>query len=601
MGFVYIIYLAANQDCDDKNSVRAEQEMKDIMENKVPPDDGKNPHQDKTIQKDNVQNEEEIDLDLNDPELANAALKLQAGFRGRFKNRVKKPIKAENEKSGNDIEVKGEGNVNVKGQSEICSNKQTVDVEKVTEIGIKTTDVEKNTDTEKETEKDKVQNKEEIDLDLNDPELANAALKLQAGFRGRFKNRFKKPDKSDDGNSESNIELKDGDNMAVKTQANIEVKGQGEMSSDMGKDEAKKGMDTKLKVEKKENSEEIDLDLNDPELANAALKLQAGFRGRFKNRMVKKSVKVEDEKDGNNSAAPGLTEIRSAVDDKQNENEEVDLDLNDPDLATAALKIQSGFRGRLKNRTKNAVKAVDESNKSSTEDSSQSITTTDSNLNTGIQAQVITSTENVKLIEQNTENSNKSDKVANCEEVDLDLNDPELAAAAKKLQAGFRGRFGKKAKLSVGSDKKDNVTNTEPEHTKSEVKVQNESQPTDTEIIDLDLNDPELANAASKLQAGFRGRFKNRAKKPGNNDAKGPAEVKDQIQVDKVVKDLEPNAKVDNTVKGCNLEQTDEVDLDLNDPDLATAALKIQAGFRGRFRNKTQKSGKVCINQACMN
>jgi len=41
------------------------------------------------------------------------------------------------------------------------------------------------TKTEEETE-EKTEDKEEVDLDLNDPELAQAALKIQSGFRGHL-------------------------------------------------------------------------------------------------------------------------------------------------------------------------------------------------------------------------------------------------------------------------------------------------------------------------------------------------------------------------------------------------------------------------------
>ncbi|XP_041373827.1 nipped-B-like protein B [Gigantopelta aegis] len=462
---------------------------------------------------DKKEKSDEIDLDLNDPELASAALKLQAGFRGRFKNKVKKPVKVEDEK--------GEGNTEVTGQTEMRSDVHKVD--------------------------DRKEKCEEIDLDLNDPELASAALKLQAGFRGRFKNRVKKPVKEDE-----------------KGEANREVKGQTEMMSDVP-----------IVDDKKEKSEEIDLDLNDPELASAALKLQAGFRGRFKNR-VKKPVK-EDEKGVGNREVKGQTEMMydvPIVDEKKEKSEEIDLDLNDPDLASAALKLQAGFRGRFKNRVKKPVKE-DEKGEGNREVKSQTEMMSD-----------------VPIVDEKKEKS---------EEIDLDLNDPELAKTALKLQAGFRGRFSNKSKKPVIHDKKDEVTNSQTEHVEKEVKVQGDTKPSKTEDIDLDLNDPELANAALKLQAGFRGRFKNRAKKPVKDDAKGSIQNKGQTFVeDKAMTDVEAKTKVDNTVKVGYVEQTNEVDLDLNDPDLATAALKIQAGFRGRLKNKTQKSVQVCMNKtAC--
>ena len=72
------------------------------------------------------------------------------------------------------------------------------------------------------------------------------------------------------------------------------------------------------------------------------------------------------------------------------------------------------------------------------------------------------------------------------EEIDIDLNDPEVAASAAKIQAGFRG---KKARAEVSQLKK------EKQEGVKEV----------DEEIDIDLNDPEVAASAEKIQAGFRG------------------------------------------------------------------------------------------------
>ncbi|XP_068239230.1 uncharacterized protein [Palaemon carinicauda] len=83
---------------------------------------------------------------------------------------------------------------------------------------------------------------------------------------------------------------------------------------------------------------------------------------------------------------------------------------------------------------------------------------------------------------------------------------------------------------------------------------------------DIDLNDPEVQKAATKIQAGFRG-LKAR-KEIKEQTATGPEEVNDDI-----------------------------ADIDLTDPDLADAALKIQAGFRGAKARKNMKKEDEKLNE----
>lgn len=86
-----------------------------------------------------------------------------------------------------------------------------------------------------------------------------------------------------------------------------------------------------------------DIDLNDPELSRAASKIQAQFRG-FKIGGKKKSPEKEEEvKQKETEEPPAATEegqTQSAEDD-----ELADIDLTDPELEKAALKIQSTFKG----------------------------------------------------------------------------------------------------------------------------------------------------------------------------------------------------------------------------------------------------------------
>merc|ERR1711997_1056021 len=77
----------------------------------------------------------------------------------------------------------------------------------------------------------------------------------------------------------------------------------------------------------KENviEEEIDIDLDDPEVGDAALKIQAGFKGHQARKQVKEMKETNDNK----------------KEAEEEEEEEIDIDLDDPEVGEAALKIQA--------------------------------------------------------------------------------------------------------------------------------------------------------------------------------------------------------------------------------------------------------------------
>ncbi|KAL1444185.1 hypothetical protein MTO96_045634, partial [Rhipicephalus appendiculatus] len=82
-----------------------------------------------------------------------------------------------------------------------------------------------------------------------------------------------------------------------------------------------------------------DIDLSDPSLNQAASKIQATFRGH----RVRKSPQHQPKEHGDQQEG----EARDQADDASKElpDELKDMDLNDPDLAKAAVKIQATFRG----------------------------------------------------------------------------------------------------------------------------------------------------------------------------------------------------------------------------------------------------------------
>ena len=70
----------------------------------------------------------------------------------------------------------------------------------------------------------------------------------------------------------------------------------------------------------------VDIDLNDPDVENAATKIQAGFRGHKTRKEMQKNKGAE------------------VIESDKTENEDIDIDLDDPEVAAAATKIQAGFK-----------------------------------------------------------------------------------------------------------------------------------------------------------------------------------------------------------------------------------------------------------------
>ncbi|ODM96662.1 Abnormal spindle-like microcephaly-associated protein [Orchesella cincta] len=103
------------------------------------------------------------------------------------------------------------------------------------------------------------------------------------------------------------------------------------------------------------------------------------------------------------------------------------------------------------------------------------------------------------------------------------------------------------------------------------------------EVIDIDLNDPEVGIAATKIQASFRGHKARREAEKAEKAKATDGELSEELQKLKTTEE-KPAAE-------------EEEDLpDLNDPEVNKAATKIQAHFKGHLVRKTLKDPKDASN-----
>ncbi|XP_018336816.1 neuromodulin-like isoform X2 [Agrilus planipennis] len=168
------------------------------------------------------------------------------------------------------------------------------------------------------------------------------------------------------------------------------------------------------------------------------------------------------------------------------------------------------------------------------------------------------STEGQNETEENALNSKgtKGSNQVNSKSSKEEENKPNPEEAATKIQAAFRGHKTRKTmkQASTKPEKSENPSkNTTGQH---------------QENVDIDLNEEGLEEAATKIQASFRGHLvRKQMDKDEKQEGKGDSKNSDNTQ--------------------------EEVDIDLTDPDLNDAAMKIQASFRGhmaRKENEQQKS-----------
>nr|XP_018912950.1 PREDICTED: sperm surface protein Sp17-like [Bemisia tabaci] len=110
--------------------------------------------------------------------------------------------------------------------------------------------------------------------------------------------------------------------------------------------------------------------------------------------------------------------------------------------------------------------------------------------------------------------TNTDEEKANFE-LEFSPDDKELTDAATKIQASFRGHMARK---QVQDDKPEGDGGKEAEELSSQLEKLDANKELDQELLDIDLTDPDLHKAATKIQASFRGHKVRKAEEEGESN-----------------------------------------------------------------------------------
>ena len=373
---------------------------------------------------------------------------------------------------------------------------------------------------------------------MDDPDVAKATTKIQAGFRGMKARKEVVNIKEDEEVCQILIECMEADQAAA------------------------------------------DIDLGDPEVERATTMIQAGYRGMQARKDVKSKRKEEEavsESEGASEEESGSGESESeseeeSISEKENTKEELP-DLQDPDVAAATTKIQAGYRGMMTRKDlaekKRGVIHQDSSEVLAELLDNRAVLPEEphsseilADLLEGKDSQVGGTDADATELEEDEESSENEESSSEEEESGDDSSATTKVenAVEEELPELKKQEMEKAAREQVDKKKKEESVSAESESESEEESSENEKEEEDEKLPDLE--DEDVAQATMKIQAGYRGM---RARK----------EVR------------EKRKEISEAHEGEGEEGGEEEEMpDLGDPDVAKATTKIQAGYRGMKARK---------------
>ena len=395
-----------------------------------------------------------------------------------------------------------------------------------------------------------------IPINYEDPKVETAVVTIQSGFRG-YKDRKIVAEMRLD-RSQAIKTAEENENQPVTN----EVAGEGDAQ------------------ENRQSEEILDIDMEDPELNKAAIKIQASFRGHAKRKEIQKSkdMNVDDAVDNIEQSGDNATDINPDHDIAATKIQSTyrgyrvrkglgkrydsapEIDPIEQYQHQAAVKIQStyrGFRTRKEFRSSSAGKAL--YRRRSVGDTKTTTETID--LTSADNTEAVTTSEDIQATEEvDGQGENIVTDSAGGEESALPNNDENKAAEPDSTMNETE---------TEAEIQPEVVTESEPQ-----LESQEESQPQSEQEPQAQSEQEPQSISEQEPQPTSEQESQQESQQEPPSESQVEAESK-----------TEPEPEVE-------AKEEEVIDIDLNDPEVNKAAIKIQASFRGHTVRKNQQSSK---------